>query len=200
MTLLTRTNCVEEKIMRSFGSMGSVYKVTLIGEGGVGKTSISVRYTEDRFDQQMKITIGVNFASKRIMVNGQPMTLMLWDLGGQPRFRDVISDYFVGTKLALAVYDATRYFSLERLPDWIDRLRANAPDADLLFVGNKVDERTEGEGVSLQEGQEFAKKYDAECVEVSAKAGQGVNEMFELAAKILFAKYESSGEPVASTV
>ncbi len=185
--------------MKTVGARGPVYKVTLIGEGGVGKTSIAVRYTEDRFDQQMKITIGVNFASKKLIANGMPLTLMIWDLGGQPRFRDVVGDYFIGTKLAIATYDATRYFSLERLPEWIDRMRENAPDAELLFVGNKVDERAEGEGVSLEEGRDFAKMYDAECIEVSAKTGQGIEEMFELVASILLDKHEKAHDPIAST-
>ncbi|MFW9794667.1 MAG: GTP-binding protein, partial [Candidatus Thorarchaeota archaeon] len=78
-----------------------VFKTVLIGEGGVGKTSLAVRYTEDRFDQQMKMTIGVNFATKKIRVEGQEITLLLWDLGGQPRFQDVVMDYFRGSRLGI---------------------------------------------------------------------------------------------------
>ena len=118
-----------------------IYKMVLIGEGGVGKTSITVRYTENRFDEEMKMTIGVNFASKEVVLEDGSVRLMLWDLGGQPRFRDVVSGYFKGARVALAVYDANRYFSLERLTDWIDRVRENAPDCQLIFVGNKIDER-----------------------------------------------------------
>lgn len=185
--------------MKPAVSTGPVYKVALIGEGGVGKTSIALRYTEERFDQNMKITIGVNFASKKIMANGVPLTLLIWDLGGQPRFREVVSDYFKGTKLAIVTYDATRFFTLERLPEWIDRLKENAPDAELLFVGNKVDEREEDMGVPLSEGQDFARMYDAECVEVSAKSGQGIEEMFELAARILLNKHEKAQGEIATT-
>ncbi|RLI52902.1 MAG: hypothetical protein DRO87_12445, partial [Candidatus Thorarchaeota archaeon] len=58
-----------------------IFKTVLIGEGGVGKTSLAVRYTEDRFDQQMKMTIGVNFATKRVDIDGQDITLLIWDLG-----------------------------------------------------------------------------------------------------------------------
>lgn len=166
-----------------------VYKTILIGEGGVGKTSITLRYTEDRFDENMKITIGVNFASKNVEVEGTPVTLMLWDLGGQPRFREVVSDYFRGSRLAIAVYDATRFFSLERLSDWIDRLKESAPDCELLFVGNKIDSRENGSGIPLEEGIAFAEKYGASCVEVSAKSGQGVAEMFDLVAKRLVKKH-----------
>jgi small GTP-binding protein len=166
-----------------------VLKTVLIGEGGVGKTSIALRYTEDTFDEHMKITIGANFASKKVEVEGSSLTLMLWDLGGQPRFREIVSGYFRGAKLAIAVYDVTRSFSLERIPDWINRMRETAPECQILFVGNKVDARVDGSGVSLEEAKEFAAKYEADCMEVSAKSGKGVVEMFETAAKMLVERH-----------
>ncbi|MFX0054235.1 MAG: Rab family GTPase [Promethearchaeota archaeon] len=162
-----------------------IYKMVLVGEGGVGKTSITVRYTENRFDEEMKMTIGVNFASKEVFLEEDSVRLMLWDLGGQPRFRDVVSGYFKGARVALAVYDANRYFSLERLIDWISRVKENAPDCQLIFVGNKIDERQNGQGVPLEEGREFAARYGAACVEVSAKTGEGISELFEVVARSL---------------
>ncbi|MHA1934054.1 MAG: Rab family GTPase [Candidatus Thorarchaeota archaeon] len=170
-----------------------VFKTVLIGEGGVGKTSITLRYTEDRFDDNMKITIGVNLASKKIQVGDNMATLMMWDLGGQPRFRDVVSDYFRGSKIAIAVYDATRYFSLERLGEWVERLKDSAPDCELIFVGNKIDEREDGSGVSLSDCEAFAARFGAPCTEVSAKTGEGIDEMFEMVVKTLFKKHLPSG-------
>ncbi|MHA1481663.1 MAG: Rab family GTPase [Candidatus Thorarchaeota archaeon] len=179
-----------------------IFKTVLIGEGGVGKTSLAVRYTENRFEEDMKMTIGVNFASKKVVVDGTNATLMnfaskkvvvdgtnatlmLWDLGGQPRFRDVIGDYFRGARVAIAVFDATRFFSLERLEDWIIRVKNTAPDCKFFFVANKIDERQEEMGVSLEDGTAFAQKYDAPMMEVSAKTGEGVNEMFESVTRLL---------------
>jgi small GTP-binding protein len=170
-------------------SRAPVFKTVLVGEGGVGKTSITLRYTEDRFDEEMKMTIGVNLATKKVLVQQQQATLMLWDLGGQPRFREVITDYYKGSKVALAVYDATRPFSLDRLTDWLETLKANAPDCEIVFVGNKTDERENGSGVSLEEGRNFASKYNAPCVEVSAKTGEGVREMFEVVTQALLEKH-----------
>jgi small GTP-binding protein len=166
-----------------------IFKTVLIGEGGVGKTSITLRYTENRFDDEMKMTIGVNFASKKMVVDDANVTLMLWDLGGQPRFRDVVSDYFKGSRIAIAVYDATRLFSLQRLTDWIDRLKENAPDCQIIFVGNKIDERENGSGVSLEDVTEMASQYDASCMEVSAKTGEGVTEMFEAATRMILERH-----------
>ncbi|MHA1614835.1 MAG: Rab family GTPase [Candidatus Thorarchaeota archaeon] len=162
-----------------------IFKTVLIGEGGVGKTSLAIRYTEDRFEEDMKMTIGVNFASKKVQVDGTDVTLMLWDLGGQPRFRDVVGDYFRGAKVAIAVFDATRFFSLERLTDWISRVKVTAPECKFFFVANKIDERQEGMGVSKEDALAFAQEHGAPMMEVSAKTGQGVNEMFETVTRML---------------
>jgi small GTP-binding protein len=162
-----------------------VYKTVLLGEGGVGKTSLAVRYTEDRFDQKMKMTIGVNFATKKVTVEFTTITLLIWDLGGQPRFQDVISDYFIGSKLGIAVYDVNRIFTLHRLRDWISRLRNVVPGCEIFLVGNKTDERIEGMGVTSEDAEVFAKEYDAPVFEVSAKTGDGVFELFDAAGAYL---------------
>lgn len=169
---------------------GPVYKCVLIGEGGVGKTSLAVRYTEDRFDEKMKMTIGVNFATKRVVINGTPITLLIWDLGGQPRFQDVVSDYFIGAKLGIAVFDAGRPFTMHRLDDWIGRLRNSVPGCDVFLAANKVDERVDGSGVTREDAEEYSRDHDARAVfEMSAKTGEGVTEMFEAAASHLAERY-----------
>ncbi len=166
-----------------------VFKTVLIGEGGVGKTSLAVRYTEDRFDQQMKMTIGVNFATKKLNIEGTDLTLLLWDLGGQPRFQDVVMDYFRGSKLGIAVYEVSRPFTLHRLDDWIARLHSSVPGCDVFIVGNKIDERIPGVGITDEEVETFASKYNAQIFEVSAKSGLGVKELFDAAGQYLVAKY-----------
>ena len=165
-----------------------VFKTVLVGEGGVGKTSLAVRYTEDRFDQKMKMTIGVNFATKKVRVGGTDLTLLLWDLGGQPRFQDVISDYFIGSRLGIAVYDVGRVFTLHKLRSWIARLHNAVPDCDIFLVGNKIDERIDGIGVTPEDAQEFATEYNAHLFEVSAKSGDGVFELFDAAGEHLVGK------------
>jgi small GTP-binding protein len=92
-----------------------VLKCVLAGEGGVGKTSITLRYIENRFDDSMRMTVGANFASENVTVGKTTITMMLWDLGGQPRFHDVVQDYFKGAEFGIAVYDVNRAYTLERL-------------------------------------------------------------------------------------
>jgi len=167
---------------------GPVFKTVLLGEGGVGKTSLAVRYTEDRFDERMKMTIGVNFASKKIHFEDKEITMLIWDLGGQPRFQEVVTSYFVGSKLGIAVYEVPTPFTLYRLTDWIAKLHDSVPDCGLFVVGNKVDERRADGSVTLGQAKDFAGQYQAPVFEVSAKTGQGVKELFESAARFLMSK------------
>ncbi len=168
---------------------GLAFKTILIGEGGVGKTSLAVRYTENRFDEKMKMTIGVNFLSKKITVDGRDITLVIWDLGGQPRFQEVVTSYFSGASLAISVYEAPVPYTLLRLENWISRVRESVPDCDLFIVGNKIDELIPGQGVTPQEAQEFAEKYNARLFQVSAKTGEGVTELFNSVARFLVEKH-----------
>ncbi len=170
-------------------SHSKVFKVILLGEGGVGKTSIVVRYTEDRFDDSMKMTIGVNLATKKVIVGDSEITLLLWDLGGQPRFREVVTDYYRGSRLAVAVFDAAREFTMYRLEDWIGRLKEVVPSCDLFLLANQIDQRTHDSGVQPAEGQEYAARIGAKYFETSAKTGEGVQEAFQAMANFLVEKH-----------
>jgi small GTP-binding protein len=174
--------------MKTVVTRAPIFKTILAGEGGVGKTSLVLRYTEDRFEENMRMTIGANFASKEVEMEGSSVRLLLWDLGGQPRFHDVVGDYFRGAKFAIVVFDVNRYYTLERTEEWIARIKEAVPDCDILLVGNKTDEFVAGEGVTLEDGLAFASKFGADCLEVSAKNGAGVIEMFETVAARLSQK------------
>lgn len=180
---------LEQQVVINLAMRMPIFKTILAGEGGVGKTSIVLRYTENRFEENMKITIGANFATKDIQVNGQEIKLIMWDLGGQPRFHSVVGDYFKGAKFAIVVYDVNRYYTLGKTSDWIGRIREIEPECDILLVGNKIDEYTPGEGVSLEDGITFASQFGADCLEVSAKTGDGIDSMFNVVANFLCKKH-----------
>jgi small GTP-binding protein len=170
-----------------------ILKIVLIGEGGVGKTSLLKRYTWNTFDESMKLTVGVDFAAKNVQTDNWAATLQIWDLGGQIRFRDLAISYFRGARLAIAVFDISSRYTMERLNDWIVSLLDSVPKCPLVIVGNKSDLRdTIGSNrplVTLQEGIEYAAQYNAPFIEASAKDGRGVEDVFDAVTQILAERY-----------
>ncbi|MFW9831696.1 MAG: Rab family GTPase [Candidatus Thorarchaeota archaeon] len=170
-----------------------ILKVLFIGEGGVGKTSLLKRYTWNTFDESMKLTVGVDFAAKNVQKDDWAATLQIWDLGGQIRFRDLAVSYFKGARLAIAVFDISSRYTMDRLHEWIINLYETEPDCPIVIVGNKADLRkTFGETrplVSLKEAIEYAAQYNAPFLEASAKDGQGVQEIFDVVTQILAERY-----------
>ncbi len=173
--------------------MIGILKILFIGEGGVGKTSLLRRYTWNTFDDNMKLTVGVDFAAKNIEHGDWKATLQIWDLAGQIRFRDLAMSYFKGARLAIAVFDISSRYTMERLDDWIMHLKQSVRDCPIVVVGNKADLRTVyGRSqplVTLQEGIEYAARYSAPFVDASAKDGDGVQEIFEIVTQILAERY-----------
>ncbi|MFX1508661.1 MAG: Rab family GTPase [Promethearchaeota archaeon] len=173
--------------------MIGILKIVLIGEGGVGKTSLLKRYTWNTFDENMKLTIGVDFAAKNIQQDEWAATLQIWDLGGQIRFRDLAISYFRGARLAIAVFDISSRYTMDRLNDWITSLHESVPRCPVVIVGNKSDLRSTFQRtrplVTLQEGIEYAARYNGPFIEASAKDGHGVQEVFRVVTQILAEHY-----------
>ncbi|WXG46840.1 MAG: Rab family GTPase [Candidatus Atabeyarchaeum deiterrae] len=159
------------------------FKVIVVGEGGVGKTSLVRRYVDRVFTEGTMSTIGVDLSSKTILNDGVEEILQIWDLGGQPRFRNIADLFFKGASGAIAVFDVTRKETLCELSDWIKHLRFVTGSIPLVFVGNKVDLRTSRDhvssGVSREEAIRFAQDYSSPYVEASARKGSGVEEAFK---------------------
>jgi len=173
--------------------MKAVFKVLLIGEGAVGKTSLLKRATQNTFDENMKLTVGVDFAVRDISQDGWDATLQIWDLGGQVRFRELAVYYFKGARLAIAVFDITLRHTLDRLQEWITNLQGSEGAVPLVVVGNKIDLRGQhsegGSFVTPDEGRAFAAKHHAPYIEASAKTSQGVDAIFQEITKILKDRY-----------
>lgn len=159
-----------------------LFKSIVVGDGGVGKTSLSVRFSKGIFTEDYKMTIGVDFHVKTITVETSEgvMTckLQLWDTGGQERFGHIRPMYYQGALGAVVVYDLTNRASFEHLSKWIEEVRININyDIPLLLVGSKsdlVDHRT----VSIREVNSFAKMFNLFYMETSAKTGEGVTDCF----------------------
>lgn len=117
-----------------------IYKIILIGDQGVGKTSIQTRYINSTFSKPYEITIGVEFGVKELAVKGEKIKLHLWDTAGQERFRSICRSYYRGSDCAIIVYDVTKLSSFESVRTWIEDLHQMTNDFRHIYVvGNKCD-------------------------------------------------------------
>lgn len=169
------------------------FKVLFLGEGGVGKTSLLKRYVDGTFTEDMKTTVGVDFASCEVSCDGWEATLQIWDLAGQMHFRDLVSYYFAGGRAAIAVFDITMLTTMDALEGWISRLFEAEGEIPLVIVGNKSDLRDilppAHPFITQEEGREFAAKYGAPFIEASAKDGIGVSKIFGEVTRVLSERY-----------
>ncbi|RLE93892.1 MAG: hypothetical protein DRN04_05360 [Thermoprotei archaeon] len=153
-------------------------KIVLCGEGGVGKTSIAYRFTKGEFPTDIKLTVGIEHFTKVIEVNGKQAKIVLWDLGGEERFRFLAPVFLKGAKGGLFVFDVTRLTTLFKLDEWLKIFREQVGDVPVVLVGNKVD-LSESRAVFREAAEEFAKtKGFLAYYEVSAKTGVNVEEAF----------------------
>ena len=154
------------------------YKIMVLGESKVGKTSLIKRYTKDQFGGVYLTTVGMDFQDKIIEIEDKKVRLQVWDTAGQERFRNVTKSYFQSSQGLLVVYDITDKESFEKINFWVDNIKNNAPEnAKLILVGNKCDLANERK-VSYEEGENYAKNLNIKFFEASAKDGTNVNELF----------------------
>lgn len=167
------------------------FKIMMLGDASVGKTSLTMRYISGFFMEDLKLTIGVDFYSKTTSFKNKKVKLQIWDFGGEERFRFLLSQYSKGANGAFFLYDITNQTSLDHLPDWTQVIREHAGDIPIMLIGSKVD-LNEFRAVIRDDGILAAKKYNlASFVELSSKTGENVEKAFNVITEILFEKYSS---------
>lgn len=161
------------------GEILTTLKLLIIGESGVGKSSLLLRFTDDTFDPELASTIGVDFKVKTITVDGNRAKLAIWDTAGQERFRTLTPSYYRGAQGVILVYDVANRNSFTRLEAWLNELDTFSTKHDIvkMVVGNKID--LPNRDVSRDEGLKFARKHHALFIEASAKTKEGVQCAFE---------------------
>uniref|UniRef100_A0AC34RND3 Ras-related protein Rab-18 n=1 Tax=Panagrolaimus sp. JU765 TaxID=591449 RepID=A0AC34RND3_9BILA len=167
-------------------SILTTLKILIVGESGVGKSSLMLRFVDDTFDPEQSATIGVDFRVTTVNIDNQLVKLAIWDTAGQERFRTLTPSYYRGGQGIICVYDVSNRASFDRLGHWIAELDTycTKSDAVKMLVGNKID--VEDRVVSREEGLQFAKKHRMLFIEASAKTREGVQFAFEeLIEKIL---------------
>ena len=155
------------------------YKIVILGQTSVGKSSIITRFIHDKFDEFQEATIGAAFFSKTIENKGPPIKFDIWDTAGQERYRSLAPMYYRGAKFGLVVMDITQHDSLIDAKYWIEELQSNNDNnPDVILVGNKSDMESKRK-ISSEDALEFAKEYDINYIEVSAKTGNNIDSIFE---------------------
>jgi len=168
--------------MGDIGEVLTTLKLLIIGESGVGKSSLLLRFTDDAFDPEQAATIGVDFKVKTVKVNGDKVKLAIWDTAGQERFRTLTPSYYRGGQGVIVVYDVTNRESFTKIENWLTELETYSTNQDLvkMLVGNKCDLESHGErAVSKEEGLKTARKHQMMFIEASAKTREGVACAFE---------------------
>lgn len=159
-----------------------IFKFIIIGDMSVGKSCLMQRFTEQRFRKDLPHTIGVEFGTSVVYVNGDLVKLQVWDTAGQERFRSVTRGYYRGAAAALLVYDVTRRDTFVHVSTWLQDARASThPHAVMILVGNKSDLEDEHE-VSFEEATKFAEDNQILFLECSALSGDNVEQAFMAAA------------------
>ncbi|KAG6436860.1 hypothetical protein SASPL_101764 [Salvia splendens] len=157
-----------------------LFKIVVIGDSAVGKSNLLSRFARDEFDHNSKGTIGVEFQTQVVQVDGKEVKAQVWDSAGQERFRAVTSAYYRGAVGALIVYDITRKTTFESTKRWLDELNTHCDTAVArMLVGNKCDLDDIRE-VSVEEGKSLAEKEGLFFIETSALDATNVMKAFEI--------------------
>ncbi|KAH0794898.1 small GTP-binding protein [Histomonas meleagridis] len=167
------------------------FKFIVIGSSGVGKTSILKRLIDDQFSAENVSTIGVEYMSTVLEIDGQPIKLQIWDTAGQEKFRSIAKSYFRHAVGVILVYDITDRKSFDNLSLWLNDVHALCdPNAAITMIGNKLDLSSQ-RVVSLSEAQTFAASHQLTYIETSARGGDNVTEAFNRAAKLVYDRAET---------
>lgn len=160
-----------------------LFKILLIGNSGVGKSSLLLRFADDTFTDNFMPTIGVDFKIRTLEVDGKTIKLQIWDTAGQERFKTITSSYYKGAHGIIVVYDVTDKESFKNIDTWMNEVEKHASDnVSRILVGNKCD-LTDSRQVSTDEGKELADSNNIRFMETSAKESSNVEEAFTLMTK-----------------
>lgn len=160
------------------------YKVVLIGQSSVGKTSIIIRFSKNAFYADQESTIGAAFVSRSVETPNGSVLLQIWDTAGQERYRSLVPKYSQGASVVIIVFDVTDEESFEAAKDWLSDARTNHPGGKVIWylVGNKCDKTP---GFDLEKAKLFAQDEGLEYTETSAKTGENIENMFTDIASML---------------
>eukprot|EP00123_Amoebidium_parasiticum_P011708 comp20863_c0_seq4/m.27643 comp20863_c0_seq4/g.27643 ORF comp20863_c0_seq4/g.27643 comp20863_c0_seq4/m.27643 type:complete len:202 (-) comp20863_c0_seq4:355-960(-) len=155
-----------------------LFKLLLIGDSGVGKSCLLLRFADDTYTESYISTIGVDFKIRTIELDGKTIKLQIWDTAGQERFRTITSSYYRGAHGIIVVYDVTDMDSFNNVKQWLQEIdRYASENVNKLLVGNKSDLTTK-KVVDYTQAKEFADQLGIPFLETSAKNATNVEQAF----------------------
>ncbi|XP_033628087.1 ras-related protein Rab-35-like [Asterias rubens] len=174
-----------------------LFKLLIIGDSGVGKSSLLLRFADNTFSGTYITTIGVDFKIRTIDLNGERVKLQIWDTAGQERFRTITSTYYRGTHGVIVVYDVTSAETFVNVKRWLHEIEQNCDVVSRILVGNKND-CPERKVVLTEDATNFAEQMGIQLFETSAKENINVEEMFNAITElVLKQKKENAAKQTA---
>ena len=161
------------------------FKVVLVGESGVGKTSIITQFIDQTFQEDIQSTTGGTFSTKSVVCDGgKVLKFEIWDTAGQEKYRSLTTMFYKDANAAVMVYDVTRADSFEEIKNyWSNQIKDNSPENIILAIAANKSDLIEQETVDEGEARNFAKELNAIFISTSAKSSEGINSLFEEIAK-----------------
>ncbi len=176
-----------------------VFKIIIIGNTCVGKSSLLLKYTRDIYTSYYEPTIGVDFGTKIVQVPNNdnqhiPIKLQLWDTAGQERFRTITQSYYKGTCGVIVVFDLTNKESFKSIENWFKEIDDFCePDVSIILIGNKCDLK-ELRVVTDEEIENIIKHYNVKYFETSALELDSTSIAFNILAQDIYTKMKKSGK------
>ena len=168
-----------------------IFKIILIGDSGVGKSSLLSGFCDNVFSDSYVSTIGVDFRIKTFIINNKTIKLQIWDTAGQERFKSIINSYFRGTHGIILVYDITKPETFEHLSSWLDCVQQYTTHSDKIYtlvIGNKSDLH-HCRHITTSQAKLFCDIHNIDYIETSAKNSDNVETAFYKLTHSLLSKY-----------
>ena len=179
-----------EVLPNDFNTYDLSFKIIIIGDSGVGKSCLTLKATKDYFEEYYSATVGFEFFTFNVKIDGKYVKLQIWDTCGQEIYRSLISSFYRNSSLAMMVYAIDNMDSFDHIGSWLNEVKTqSSPDVKIFLIGNKTDLENKRK-VRKDVADKFAleNKLDL-CMETSAKSGFNAKNIFIEAAKMLYAEH-----------